>query len=166
MIAVDQFIQIICRFGMIFVNMRNLRIGLPVDPIVQQINNDDTQCNRKAHHHNANAGFHRFDNQIKADNAQHDTACKAQQQTDYTCRVFLQHCANQTAQSGSANTCNGSCQNQSLQYTHTESPRFFKWFFHHLNIFSLDFKSYHKRKQRTTGYDKILQFMMVFVRIK
>ena len=44
-IAVDQFIQIIRSFGMVFVNVRNLRIGLSVDPIVEQINQQYTKRN-------------------------------------------------------------------------------------------------------------------------
>ena len=81
-IAVDQLIQIICRFGMVRVNMRNLRIGLPVNQKVQE--KGEQHANRNGHDHGQDPHLRCdcFGHQIKTHYAQHDAAGEAQQKTD------------------------------------------------------------------------------------
>ena len=55
---------------------------------------------------------------IKADNTQHDTAGKTQQQTDGPVGVLLQHGTDQTAKTGSGDTGQGGGDDQGFYNTH------------------------------------------------
>ena len=88
-VAVDQFVQIICRFGMIGIDVRHFRIGLSVDPVVQQIDHGHTQRNRTDHHAESGIGFNGLCDQIEANHTQHHAACKTEQKTHLPIGIFL-----------------------------------------------------------------------------
>ena len=105
----DQLVQIVGGGGVVGVDMRHFRIGLPVDQMVQQVDYDDAQGNGTDDHGKARIGFNSLGDQVKAHDAQHNAAGKTQQQADGTVGVLLEQRADQAAQTGSRNTGNGRC---------------------------------------------------------
>ena len=77
MVAVDQLIQIVSGLRVVFIDMGHFRVGFPVDEVVQQENDRDTQRNSTDDGEDAYIGLNGFRHQIKADNAQHHAAGKA-----------------------------------------------------------------------------------------
>ena len=75
-----------------------------IQSIVQKIDDGNTGCNRRDHHHDSGIGFHSFRNKVKTDHTQHDTSSKTQQQADRSVGIFLQQRAKQAAKTRSANT--------------------------------------------------------------
>ena len=114
MIAVNQFIQIIGRFGMIRANMRHFRVGFFVNQMIQKKNDANAQRDGADYNWQSNIGFNGLNDQIKAYYAQHDPAGKTQKQADSAVGVLLQHRADQSAQTGSSHAGNGSSQDQSF----------------------------------------------------
>ena len=104
MVGMDQLVQIVSGFGMCFVNVGYFRIGLSVNQIVEKIGNCHTQSNCQDHGNDTHLRFDGLNHQITADHTEHHTAGKAQQQTDSTVRILLQHSADQTAYTGAYHT--------------------------------------------------------------
>ena len=61
-------------------------------------------------------------NQIKADHTEHNTAGKAQQQTDSAVGILSEHGADQAAQPGAGYTGNCGDNKKCLNWTHGKSP--------------------------------------------
>ena len=118
MVAMDQLVQIIGGFWVIFVDVGNFGSGFTINQIVQPKGDCHTQCDGGDHRQNPNLGFNGFRYQIEAHNAQHHAACKAQQQADGAFGIFLQHGTDQAAQSCTQHTCNGCGYDQCFNNTH------------------------------------------------
>ena len=121
MVAVDQLVQIVGGFGMVGINMGNLRIGLLVDEIVQEKGSGNTESYGAYNEPQTGTGFDGFRHQVEADYAQHNAAGKTQQQTDGTVGVLLQHGTDETAQAGTDHTCQRGGNDQSCDNTHFSS---------------------------------------------
>ena len=114
MVAVDQLIQIIGGFGMVFVDVRHLDVGLSVNKIVQKEGNTHTQCHREGDPEQTRLGLDGLHDQIEAHHTQHHAAGKAQQQADRAVRIFLQQRTDQTTQARTRHAGQKGCQDQSL----------------------------------------------------
>ena len=117
-VAVDQLVQIIRRFGVVLVDVRHLGVSLAVDEVIQKIGDGNTHRNGGDHRQNTGSRLKGFGHQIKTHHAQHHAAGKAQQKTDSSVGVFLKHGAYQTAKAGPRHARNGCGRDQCGNYSH------------------------------------------------
>ena len=117
-IAVDQFIQIISSFGMVFVDVRHFRVGFAVDQMIEQVDHRNADGDGRDDHADPDSRFDGFGDQIKADDAEHYSAGKAQKQTDCAAGILLEQSADGSSETGSQNACDGGGQNQCADNSH------------------------------------------------
>ena len=110
-VTVDQLVQIVRCLGVIFIDVRNFRVGFLVDQVIQKVGHCHTDGNGCHHGPHTHVGFNCFGHQVKADHTDHDAAGKAQQQADRPVGIFLQHGTDEATQSGSGHTCQRGSQN-------------------------------------------------------
>ena len=120
-VAVNQFIQLIGGFWMSFVYVGHFGIGVLVDHGVENIDHRYTQQNRTNDRTQPGVGGDGLGNQVKADHTEHNTAGKAQQQTDGAVGILSEHSANQAAQPCAGDTGNGGDDKKHLNCTHSIS---------------------------------------------
>ena len=106
MVAVDQLVEVIRGLRMIGVDVRNLRVGSAVDPVVERVDDRHADGNGGDDSQHADMGLNGFGDQIKADDAEHHAAGKAQKQANGAVGVLLKHGADQAAQAGADNAGN------------------------------------------------------------
>ena len=121
MVTVDQLVQIIRRLGMIGVDMLHFGVGLLVNEIIEQEDDGNADGNRRDDRKHAHARFQRLNRQIKAHDAEHHTAGKAEQEAYRPVGILLKHRANQTAKARAADAGDGRGQKQRFDYTHVYS---------------------------------------------
>ena len=119
MVAVDQFIQIVGGFGVVFVNMGNFRVGFPVDQVIEEVGDGHAKCDGTHHDQQTHIGLHSLGYQVKADHAEHHATGKAQQQTHDPVGILLQQRTHKAAQTGAGYTGQCSGDDQSRNNTHS-----------------------------------------------
>ena len=99
--------------------MGDFRVGLAVDKIIQEIGDSGAEGDGTYHCPDAHIGFDGLHDQVKANHAQHDTASKAQKQADGPFGIFLQHGADETAQTCAAYAGQGRGDDQGFDNAHS-----------------------------------------------
>ena len=89
MVGVDQLVQIVSGLGMVFIDVRDLRVGLFVDEIIEKIGNCHAKSDGAHRKAQARVGLDGLCHQIEADHAEHNAAGKAQKQAHRPLGIFL-----------------------------------------------------------------------------
>ena len=124
MVEVDKLIQTVGGFGMAGVNVRDLVVCLLVNDMVEQENDGKADENSRDGEPKTGtlAFLNRFRDQIHADNAEHDTAGKAQEETYDPVGILAETGGKQTADPRAANTCDGRHRCHPEKHIHTSIP--------------------------------------------
>ena len=116
-----QLLQGVGGLGVVFVNVRHLVVGLPVDDGVQQSDDHIAQDHTQGHQGHVGVRPLRVQGlgqQVKADNGRHNTGGKGQQQADRLAGILPKQAGEQSSQARTAHAGQGGDANNTSQIFH------------------------------------------------